>query len=146
MDFRQGLLMFGLRIIIGICIGVVAWLSTVVETQVVVAKFALVRQLVRENRYLDGWLALMGFVVPLATLAALLTFWAPGAAGSGIPHVKAYLNGNNVRGALTLRALVAKVVGVTCCVACGMPAGREGPMVRRACPSVPDPPPGHSPR
>eukprot|EP01046_Picozoa_sp_COSAG06_P013755 COSAG06_NODE_838_length_12005_cov_473.630354_7_plen_50_part_00 len=33
----------------------------------------------------------------------------PAAAGSGIPDMKGYLNGTNLRGALTCKALVAKV-------------------------------------
>ena len=60
---------------------------------------------------------------------ALLTQWATEAAGSGIPHVKAFLNGNRLDGAMRPRTLVAKVIGIICCVAVGMPAGREGPMV-----------------
>ena len=88
LNFRQGLLMFVLRILIGFVIGFTAWISTIVETQIVTSKFSVVRNLVREYRYFEGWVALMSYVVPLATLAALLTFWAPGAAGSGIPHVK----------------------------------------------------------
>ena len=61
--------------------------------------------------------------------AALLTLWAPQAAGSGIPHVKSYLNGNKLPGVLRLHTLVAKVLGISVCVAAGLPVGREGPMV-----------------
>ena len=44
--------------------------------------------------------------------------------------MKAFLNGNSLDGALRPRTLVAKVLGISCTVATGMPAGREGPMVQ----------------
>ncbi len=67
--------------------------------------------------------------VLLISIAAALTYWAPQAAGSGLPQLKAFLNGVNVRDLLTWRTLLAKTVGVTCVVATGLPLGREGPMV-----------------
>lgn len=66
----------------------------------------------------------------LAGLAALLTTFAPAAAGSGIPQVKAELNGVRVPGALAASTLAVKLIGVTLVVASGLPCGREGPMVQ----------------
>ena len=62
-------------------------------------------------------------------LAALLVFFAPRAGGSGLPALKAYLNGVRVPGLLRVRTLIAKVIGVTFVVSTGLPMGREGPMV-----------------
>ena len=46
-------------------------------------------------------------------VATALVVWVePAAAGSGIPDVKAYLNGTNLQQFLTFRALVCKVIGV----------------------------------
>jgi H+/Cl- antiporter ClcA len=73
------------------------------------------------------------FTIPamcLAGLAALLTTMAPAAAGSGIPQVKAELNGVRVPGALSASTLAVKLIGVTLVVASGLPCGREGPMVQ----------------
>ena len=74
-----------------------------------------------------------GFVtgsMVLAGVAALATTYAPAAAGSGIPQVKAELNGVRVPGALSTLTLAVKLLGVTLAVASGLPAGREGPMVQ----------------
>ena len=45
----------------------------------------------------------------LVAVASALTYFAPEAAGSGIPHVKSYLNGNRLPGVLKLRVLFVKV-------------------------------------
>lgn len=47
----------------------------------------------------------------LTLFAAIITaFIAPEAAGSGIPEVKAYLNGVDAPGVFSLRTLIVKVV------------------------------------
>ncbi|EOD19406.1 hypothetical protein EMIHUDRAFT_242839 [Emiliania huxleyi CCMP1516] len=67
-----------------------------------------------------------GFVL----VAALLTVWAPQARGSGLPALKAYLNGVHQRKQwASLPALVAKSIGITLVVATALPLGKEGPMV-----------------
>ena len=66
----------------------------------------------------------------LILVAALLTCWAPHAALSGLPKIKSFLNGTDIRGGLlTWRTLVAKLAGITLVVATGLPLGKEGPMV-----------------
>lgn len=57
------------------------------------------------------------------------SFHAPTAAGSGIPEVKAILNGVNLRGVLEFKTLVVKFLGVTLSVAGGLCLGIEGPLV-----------------
>lgn len=113
----------------GFFIGCIAFSSSYAVSLVVQSKFSLIEAAVARHDISTGWLIMSAFITGLALLAAVLTRWAPEAAGSGIPHVKAYLNGVRLDGALRPRTLVAKVIGVSCCVACGMPAGREGPMV-----------------
>ncbi len=53
----------------------------------------------------------------------------PEAGGSGIPEVKAYLNGVSLPKCLTLKAFFVKVIGVISTVASGVAAGYEGPMI-----------------
>ena len=113
----------------GFLIGCIAFSSSYVVSLVVQSKFSLIGAALARGDIVTGWLIMSAFILGLSLLAAVLTRWAPEAAGSGIPHVKAYLNGVRLDGALRPRTLLAKVVGVSCCVACGMPAGREGPMV-----------------
>lgn len=86
-------------------------------------------KLMQEGKTWEAYFYYMGWVIASLTGAAMLVVWAPESAGSGIPQVKAYLNGNQVPGILRMKTLIAKVVGISLCVTSGMPAGREGPMV-----------------
>ncbi|XP_048486893.1 chloride channel protein 2 [Plutella xylostella] len=52
--------------------------------------------------------------------------------GSGIPEMKTILRGVHLKEYLTLRALVAKVVGLTATLGSGLPLGKEGPSVHIA--------------
>ena len=61
--------------------------------------------------------------------AGLLCVLVPLAAGSGIPEIKAFLNGISLRGLVRIRVLLAKVVGVCFSVSSGIPIGKEGPMI-----------------
>ncbi|RLN23931.1 chloride channel protein CLC-c-like [Panicum miliaceum] len=70
-----------------------------------------------------------------AAAAALCAYVAPAAAGSGIPEVKAYLNGIDAHSILAPSTLLVKVVpeavifGSVLGVSAGFVLGKEGPMV-----------------
>ena len=61
--------------------------------------------------------------------AALIAYFAPQAAGSGIPEVKAALNGVNIPGMQRGWTVAVKALGLVGAVASGLPLGREGPLV-----------------
>ncbi|XP_044488082.1 chloride channel protein CLC-c-like isoform X2 [Mangifera indica] len=61
--------------------------------------------------------------------AALCAYIAPAAAGSGIPEVKAYLNGIDAHSILAPSTLFVKIFGSIFGVAAGFVVGKEGPMV-----------------
>lgn len=61
--------------------------------------------------------------------AAFVILVEPKAAGSGIPEMKTILRGIELKGYLSLRMLVAKVVGMIATLGSGMPLGKEGPFV-----------------
>ncbi|CAD5229172.1 unnamed protein product [Bursaphelenchus okinawaensis] len=66
----------------------------------------------------------------LVALASLMVVTVSGcAAGSGIPLIKCFLNGVQIPGVVTVKTLLAKVVGVACSVAGGLAVGKEGPMI-----------------
>nr|XP_055076653.1 chloride channel protein 1a isoform X1 [Misgurnus anguillicaudatus] len=57
---------------------------------------------------------------------------APQAIGSGIPELKTILRGVVLKEYLTLKAFIAKVVGLTAGLGSGLPVGKEGPFVHIA--------------
>ena len=125
---RKGYLTGALLVAIGLSAGSIAYVMTRAISYFSDLKWEFVQESVDEGNILMGWLKLMGFCAPPALLAALLTYACPDAAGSGIPYVKSYLNGNGLKLA-SFSTLVVKVVGISCMVICGVPVGREGPMV-----------------
>jgi H+/Cl- antiporter ClcA len=61
--------------------------------------------------------------------ASMCLFLAPEAAGSGIPELKAYLNGVRVKRFSSLRLFFVKVVATILSVSSGLAIGPEGPLV-----------------
>ncbi|XP_020261998.1 chloride channel protein CLC-c-like isoform X2 [Asparagus officinalis] len=64
-----------------------------------------------------------------AAAAALCAYIAPAAAGSGIPEVKAYLNGVDAHSILAPSTLFVKIFGSIGSVSAAFVVGKEGPMV-----------------
>jgi chloride channel 7 len=63
------------------------------------------------------------------TASLLVIFVSNKAAVSGIPEVKATLNGIKIPGLLTFGTLFSKIVGTICVVSSGLILGPEGPLV-----------------
>ncbi len=61
--------------------------------------------------------------------ALLVVLVAPLGAGSGIPELKAYLNGVHVPGFLRFKTLMVKVVGVALSIGGGLICGKQGPLI-----------------
>ena len=59
----------------------------------------------------------------------LCVAWVPEAVGSGIPEVKAYLNGCRIKRFSSWKLFVAKIVGTILSVASSLAVGKEGPLV-----------------
>ena len=87
-------------------------------------------KLMDEGRVMVAWLTDVTLAMAFVGVATGLVVWIePASSGSGIPDLKAYLNGTNLRQLLTVKALVCKVVGVLFSVGGGLCVGKEGPMV-----------------
>jgi chloride channel 7 len=81
-------------------------------------------------RFLLAFLVYAGANAILVMLAAMLCVYVgPSAAGSGIPEVKAYLNGVDTPNVFSLNTLFVKVIGSIGSVAGGLMVGKEGPLV-----------------
>ena len=75
-------------------------------------------------------LAFVGISSAMIVIGGLLVIYVgPLAAGSGIPFMLAYLNGNEVVGFLSPRTFLTKFCGLVLCIAGGLPLGIEGPFI-----------------
>jgi H+/Cl- antiporter ClcA len=118
-----------LVILIGIILGVVAYVMTLMLQHIMDWKFKVIQDLVSKGDMEGAYGFHIAVVVLCMGFASLMANFSPVSAGSGIPVVKAYLNGNNIKGICNWETFIAKFFGVMACVTAGMPAGREGPMV-----------------
>uniref|UniRef100_A0A668AND4 Chloride channel, voltage-sensitive 1a n=1 Tax=Myripristis murdjan TaxID=586833 RepID=A0A668AND4_9TELE len=77
-----------------------------------------------------AWVAYPLMLILFSSLFCHLV--APQAIGSGIPELKTILRGVVLKEYLTLKAFIAKVIGLTAGLGSGMPVGKEGPFVHIA--------------
>ncbi len=70
------------------------------------------------------------FRLAIILLAVSITALGPHAAGSGIPELKAILAGGvHMKGYLSLKTLIVKILALSCALGSGLPVGKEGPFV-----------------
>jgi chloride channel 7 len=124
---------------VGVTTGLLAFLIDVAGENIFAFKFWLAGRaaggtLSSTGSNAQAWLSGLATVAGLnmclvASACALVLFVSPIAGGSGIPEVKAYLQGIKVPRMLRTSALVAKAVGVLGSVTGGLIVGKEGPMI-----------------
>ncbi|GAV74798.1 CBS domain-containing protein/Voltage_CLC domain-containing protein [Cephalotus follicularis] len=92
-------------------------------------KFALTFSIIQKS-YMAGFLVYILINLGLVFSSVyIITKFAPAAAGSGIPEIKGYLNGVDIRGILLFRTLIGKIFGSIGSVGGGLALGKEGPLV-----------------
>jgi chloride channel 7 len=123
-------LKWALAFLIGLATGLVGFLNNLGVENIAGFKLLLIGNLMLKEKYFQAFFAFAGCNLILATAAAsLCAFIAPAAAGSGIPEVKAYLNGIDAYSILAPSTLFVKIFGSIFGVAAGFVVGKEGPMV-----------------
>ncbi|KAA3463135.1 chloride channel protein CLC-c-like [Gossypium australe] len=134
--FQYILLKWAFALIIGLSTGLVGIFNNIAVENIAGFKLLLTTELMLKHKYYKAFAAYAGCNLGLATsAAALCAFIAPAAAGSGIPEVKAYLNGVDAYSILAPSTLFVKVnvigiiFGSIFGVAAGFVVGKEGPMV-----------------
>lgn len=120
-----------LATLIGMVMGVLAFLTDWGIELMNDLKYAATEEHIREGGgFFRPFMVYLSFSVGYAFVAAaLVSYVEPLAAGSGIPEIKTYLNGVHIKGLLTIRTLISKLVGVMFTIAAGLVAGKEGPFV-----------------
>ena len=113
----------------GIMVAFVGGLVAVFTETLTEWKLESCYRLMESNNPAAAFFAYQFLTAFLVLCSAGFCWWQPLAAGSGIPEIKAFLNGINLDQYVRLPVLVAKVVGMCFSCAAGLPLGKEGPMI-----------------
>ncbi|URE24727.1 Chloride channel protein [Musa troglodytarum] len=128
--FQYVLLKWTFALLIGLATGLVGFFSNLAVENIAGFKWLLTSNLMLKHRYHEAFALFAGCNASLAAAAsALCAYLAPAAAGSGIPEVKAYLNGIDAHPILAPSTLFVKIFGCIFGVSAGFVLGKEGPMV-----------------
>ncbi|XP_021734685.1 chloride channel protein CLC-c-like isoform X2 [Chenopodium quinoa] len=128
--FQYVFLKWGLALLIGLTTGLIGFFNNIAVENISGFKLLLTNKLMLQGSYFKAFLAFAGLNITFAAAAgSLCAFLAPAAAGSGIPEVKAYLNGVDAPSILAPITLFVKIFGSVLGVSAGFVVGKEGPMV-----------------
>lgn len=115
---------------IGILTGIVGFVINLAVENVAGFKHAAVSALMESSSYWTAFWVFAGSNLMLLLFASSITaFVSPAAGGSGIPEVKAYLNGVDAPNIFSLRTLAVKIIGNIAAVSSSLHVGKAGPMV-----------------
>ncbi|XP_053548756.1 chloride channel protein 1 isoform X1 [Bombina bombina] len=118
-------------VLLGLVMALVSWSMDYASAKSLQA-YRWMYQGVSHNVWLQ-YLAWVSYPLILILFAAIFCHLvSPQAIGSGIPELKVILRGVVLKEYLTLKAFVAKVIGLTASLGSGMPLGKEGPFVHIA--------------
>ncbi|XP_023772798.1 chloride channel protein CLC-a isoform X1 [Lactuca sativa] len=119
-----------LAFLVGLLTGLIATLINLAVENIAGYKLLAVVQYIDNKRYMMGFLYMTGVNFILTLIATVLcVFFAPTAAGPGIPEIKAYLNGVDTPNMYGATTMFVKIVGSIGAVAAGLDLGKEGPLV-----------------
>ncbi|XP_039685708.1 chloride channel protein CLC-c-like, partial [Medicago truncatula] len=129
---QYAILKWTFALLIGLGTGLVAFFNNIGVENIAGFKLLLTNHLMLDHKYHQAFALYAGCNMVLAiAAAALCAYVAPAAAGSGIPEVKAYLNGVDAPSILAPPTLFVKFFRfwLNFRVAAGFVVGKEGPMV-----------------
>lgn len=116
--------------LIGLIVSLIGFCNNLAVENLAGVKFVITSNMMLVKRYGMAFLVFFSSNFVLTLFASIITaFIAPAAAGSGIPEVKAYLNGVDAPGIFTLKTLLVKIVGSITAVSSSLLIGKAGPMV-----------------
>ncbi len=130
---RSNQLAAALGVLVGVVIGIYGFFVDQLLKAITIAIYMPTDYLLSSRTRHSFFSAASTFAL-LCTAAVLLAsilvvFVAPLGAGSGIPELKAYLNGVHVPGFLRFRTLMVKVFGVALGIGGGLMCGKQGPLI-----------------
>jgi H+/Cl- antiporter ClcA len=108
---------------LGLVIGGIGYFVSFFTAALDSFKFDSVTHLINDGHWEGAFFVLLLISLFFSCVAGLLCWMEPMAASTGIPQIKAYLNGINLNKAVRIRVLVFKVIGMCFSVAAGLPLG-----------------------
>ncbi|KAK6156538.1 hypothetical protein DH2020_010786 [Rehmannia glutinosa] len=116
--------------LIGLIVGLLGFFTNLAVENIAGVKFVITSNMMLARKFVAAFLVFASSNLGLTLFASLITaFVAPESAGSGIPEVKAYLNGVDAPAIFSFRTLIVKIVGSICAVSSSLNVGKAGPMV-----------------
>ncbi|KAJ6699842.1 CHLORIDE CHANNEL PROTEIN [Salix purpurea] len=128
--FQYVLMKWLLCFLIGLIVSLIGFFNNLAVENIAGMKFVVTSNMMLLNRFGMAFLVFSVSNLILTLVASIITaFIAPAAAGSGIPEVKAYLNGVDAPGIFSFRTLFVKIIGSITAVSSSLLVGKAGPMV-----------------
>ncbi|XP_044464562.1 putative chloride channel-like protein CLC-g [Mangifera indica] len=128
--FQYTFMKWCLCFLIGLIVGLIGFFNNIAVENIAGIKFVVTSNMMLASKYGLAFLVFSVSNLVLTLLAAIITaFIAPVATGSGIPEVKAYLNGVDAPGILSFRTMIVKIFGSIFAVSSSLLIGKAGPMV-----------------
>lgn len=118
-------------LLIGISTGIIAFCMSSLEEFLIDLRLELTHSALKSsgNKQGVGWVVIASWCLISCIIAATLTTkLGPGANGSGIAELMAFLNGVNYPKLIEIESLVTKIFGVIFGVVGGLCIGKEGPL------------------
>ncbi|EPS73799.1 hypothetical protein M569_00956, partial [Genlisea aurea] len=116
--------------LVGVSVGLLGFFNNLAIENMAGIKFVITSNMMLARRYNVAFGVFAFSNLSLALAATLITaLVAPEAAGSGIPEVKAYLNGVDAPSIFSFRTLIVKITGSILAVSSSLHIGKAGPMV-----------------
>ncbi|KAL8149758.1 hypothetical protein AgCh_006684 [Apium graveolens] len=119
-----------LCLLIGFTVSLIAFCNNLAVENLAGVKFVVTSNMMLAQKFVSAFVVFAASNFGLTLFACLITaFIAPEAAGSGIPEVKAYLNGVDAPAIFSFKTLLVKIVGSIAAVSSSLHVGKAGPMV-----------------
>jgi len=114
----------------GVGMALVSFAMLTCDALIILPKFERFQQLINDYGLGLAWFFLVSVSALMVTLGAvLIVFVHPISAGSGLPEIKAYVNGGVIPGLFESYRNWVKAVGAVLATGAGLATGREGPLV-----------------
>ncbi|PAV84178.1 hypothetical protein WR25_17177 [Diploscapter pachys] len=117
-------------IMLGLTMAILSMLTDMAIDELLILERKLYRLCVDNDIIIVPYLVWTLIPVSMIVISAgVARYFAPQAIGSGIPEMKAIIGGVLLKGYLSIKTLIVKMIGICLTIGSGLPYGKEGPFV-----------------